>query len=140
MAKAATPITINTISDFKLPPPSRTRVLLPQPDDSTMPKPNINPPTTADNHSKRLDAYSVLLGSIWPVATKAAKPSMATATAKPHWRIRVQSPMFTTSLTAPMVQKWVRWAMAPKMADKIKAAHNTWLYRPLSSDVCMRRF
>ena len=37
-------IMANTISDFKLPPPSLTRVLLPQPLASVMPIPNRTPP------------------------------------------------------------------------------------------------
>ncbi len=51
VANAEMPSTSNTTSDFRLPPPRRTRLLLPQPDASTMPKPNIVPPTMLDSHS-----------------------------------------------------------------------------------------
>ena len=54
VAKAATPMTKKTTRDFKLPPPMRTSVLLPQPEASTMPKPNRPPPTRADNQITRL--------------------------------------------------------------------------------------
>lgn len=53
VAKAAMPSTKNTTSDLRLPPPMRTSVLLPQPEASTMPKPNIAPPTSADSQMKR---------------------------------------------------------------------------------------
>ncbi len=53
VAKAATPSTTKTTSDLRLPPPMRTSVLLPQPDASTMPKPNIRPPTMADSQVRR---------------------------------------------------------------------------------------
>ena len=56
VAKAATPMTTNTTTDLRLPPPMRTSVLLPQPEDSTMPKPNKEPPTRADSQMKRLEA------------------------------------------------------------------------------------
>ena len=39
---------------------------------------------------------------------------MATAIASSHMRMRPQLPMFTMSEIAPMVQKLVRWATAPK--------------------------
>ena len=55
VAKAARPMTMKTTKDFKLPAPTRTSVLLPQPDASTMPKPNSKPPTNADNQRKRLE-------------------------------------------------------------------------------------
>ena len=56
VANPAVPSTNTVTNAFKLPVPSRTKFLLPQPDASTMPKPNIAPPTTADNHSKRVPA------------------------------------------------------------------------------------
>ena len=56
VANAASPITNKTTSALRLPPPSRTSVLLPQPDDSTMPRPNKKPPEAADNQAKRLEA------------------------------------------------------------------------------------
>ena len=52
VANAATAITPSTTNDFRLPPPSRTRLRLPQPEASTMPMPNISPPTACDNHNK----------------------------------------------------------------------------------------
>ena len=67
------------------------------------------------------------------------KPNMATPMARAHMRMRLQSPMLTMSATAPMVQKWVRWAMAPKTAAKKKAAQRTWAARPGRSDSCMLR-
>ena len=51
VAYAARPIASITTSALRLPPPRRTNVLLPQPDASTMPKPNISPPTASDNQS-----------------------------------------------------------------------------------------
>ncbi|GIX25872.1 MAG: hypothetical protein KatS3mg122_3103 [Caldimonas sp.] len=53
------------------------------------------------------------------------KPMMATPMAMTHMRMRLQSPIVTMSDTAPMVQKWVRCAMAPKRAASTKAAHST---------------
>src|SRR6185312_4192038 len=47
---AAAASTTSTISDFRLPAPSRMSVLLPQPDASVMPAPNSSPPTTFDSH------------------------------------------------------------------------------------------
>jgi hypothetical protein len=44
------------------------------------------------------------------------------------------------SLTAPMVQKWVRWAIAPKMAEVMKAAHRTCVVRVLSVEISMPGF
>src|SRR5574343_847610 len=49
VAKAAMPITANTTTPLRLPPPMRTSVLLPQPDANTMPKPNSAPPNKADS-------------------------------------------------------------------------------------------
>ncbi len=40
-------------------------------------------------------------------------------------RMRDQSPMLTMSATAPMVQKCVRCAMAPKSTASANAAHST---------------
>ena len=53
VAKADIPSTSTTTSDFRLPPPTRTRLLLPHPDASTMPKPNIAPPIKVDSQSTR---------------------------------------------------------------------------------------
>ncbi len=50
---ADSPRNTNTTTDFRLPPPMRTSVLLPHPEPSTMPKPNISPPTSADSHCSR---------------------------------------------------------------------------------------
>src|SRR5258708_1946967 len=50
-----------------------------------------------------------------PPSCSACVPRIATAIASSHMRIRPQLPMFTTSETAPMVQKFVRLATAPKM-------------------------
>ena len=55
----------------------------------------------------------------------ALKPIIATPMASTHMRMRVQSPRLTMSATAPMVQKWVRCAMAPKATASAKAAHST---------------
>ena len=52
---------------------------------------------------------------------------MATPTAMPHMRMRVQAPMLTMSLMAPIVQNWVRWAMNPKATATAKAAIRTWV-------------
>ena len=140
VAKAAMPITMKTTIDFKLPLPMRTSVLLPQPEASTIPKPNIKPPTMAEAQAMRELAYKVLLGSIFPRKASSPKPSIATPAAQAHWRMRCQSPMFTMSLTAPMVQKCVRCAMAPKTKDNAKEASSTWAERELRSEACMRVF
>ena len=63
--------------------------------------------------------------SIQPAPTMALKPMMAVAMASTHMRMRVQSPMFTTSAMAPMVQKWVRCANAPKTVASAKADHSS---------------
>ena len=125
VAKALSPSTVTTTSDFRLPPPTRTRLLLPQPDASTMPKPNIRPPTTADSHSSRGAAYTLLAASTQPRPTIALKPAMATAIASTHMRRRVKSRMLTMSASAPIVQKCVRCAIAPKATDSAKADHRT---------------
>ncbi|MCY1229808.1 hypothetical protein D9M72_421960 [compost metagenome] len=51
---ADSPRNTNTTSDFRLPAPMRTSVLLPHPDASTMPKPNISPPASADSQPSLL--------------------------------------------------------------------------------------
>ncbi len=140
VANAATPSTTKTTTDFKLPPPMRTSVLLPQPDASTMPKPNIAPPTSADSHMKRAPPYRLLDASTQPSATMALKAIIATPMAMTHMRMRVQSPMLTMSATAPMVQKWVRWAMAPNRTESANAAHNTWVATAWRSMSCMAGF
>jgi len=53
------------------------------------------------------------------------KPATATAIASTHMRMRVQSPMLTMSAMAPMVQKFVFWARAPKTIAQAKLLHNT---------------
>ena len=63
--------------------------------------------------------------STQPSATIALKPSIATPIASTHMRMRVQSPMLTMSATAPMVQKCVRWAIAPNSTASAKAPHST---------------
>ena len=52
-------------------------------------------------------------------------------------RMRDQSPMFTTSAMAPMVQKWVRCANAPNSTDSAKALHSTVVVRACRSDSFM---
>jgi hypothetical protein len=54
-------------------------------------------------------------------------PSIATPAASSHMRMRLQSPMLTMSATAPMVQKCVRCATAPKTTASAKLAQSTWL-------------
>src|SRR4051812_13312641 len=49
-----------------------------------------------------------------PASCSAWVPTIATAIARSHMRMRAQLPMFTTSETAPIVQKLVRFATAPK--------------------------
>ena len=46
---------------------------------------------------------------------------------------------FPTTI-APIVQKCVRCATAPKTADKMKTAQRTWAARPGRSDSCMPQF
>ena len=43
----------------------------------------------------------------------------------PHMRMRIQLPMLKMSLMAPMVQKLVRWARAPKTTQTANEAHST---------------
>ena len=50
VANALTAMTIRTTSDLRLPPPTRVRLRAPQPEPSTIPMPNISPPTMADSH------------------------------------------------------------------------------------------
>ncbi len=50
---------------------------------------------------------------------------MATAIASSHMRMRPQLPMFTTSETAPIVQKLARLATAPKTKASAKPPHAT---------------
>ena len=47
---AEMPMKTRTISDLRLPPPMRIKVLLPQPEASVMPKPKMKPPTSVDIH------------------------------------------------------------------------------------------
>ena len=90
-----------------------------------MPTPNSSPPTRPDSHSQRGPAYTVSAGCTQPPAASTPKPSVATPAASAHWRSRVVSPMFTTSLMAPMVQKPVRCMMAPNTADSAKVPSST---------------
>ena len=53
------------------------------------------------------------------------KPIIATPMAATHMRMRDQSPIVRMSATAPMVQKWVRCAIAPKITASANAAHST---------------
>src|SRR5690606_37040840 len=50
---------------------------------------------------------------------------MATPIALAHIRIRVQSPMLTMSATAPIVQKLVRFMIAPSTSPSAKVAQTT---------------
>ena len=50
---------------------------------------------------------------------------MATAMASSHIRMRLQWPMLTTSDSAPMVQKLVLLATAPKMKASAKPLQTT---------------
>src|SRR5689334_20731282 len=84
----------------------------------------------------------LLPASTQPSHTIALKPIIATPMAMTHMRMRVQSPMVTMSATAPIVQKCVRCAMAPKSAAKTKAAHSTWAAsadRSISCTVLLQR-
>src|SRR5258706_6731932 len=60
-----------------------------------------------------------------PVSCSACVPRMATAIASSHMRMRPRLPMFTTSETAPMVQKLVRFAPAPKTKPRANPPHAT---------------
>src|SRR5574343_608289 len=73
--------------------------------------------------------------SIWPLACNAPAPRMATPIASSHMRMRLQSPMLTMSDTAPMVQKWVFWPMAPKAKATAKASQRTGVVAILASMV-----
>ena len=50
---AEMPMKTRTISDLRLPPPIRIKVLLPQPEASAIPNPNRKPPTSIDSHATR---------------------------------------------------------------------------------------
>jgi hypothetical protein len=138
VANALRPSSSTTTSDFRLPPPTRTRLLLPQPDASTMPKPNISPPTTDDSHSTRGPPYRLLPASTQPMPTIALKPAVATAIASTHMRRRVKSPMLTMSASAPIVQKCVLCAIAPKASASAKADQSTRVVSEAGSGVVMR--
>src|SRR5262252_59014 len=56
-----------------------------------------------------------------PAACKAPAPAIATATDNSHIRSRLESPKFTKSLIAPIVQKFTRFATAPKIAASTNA-------------------
>jgi hypothetical protein len=47
------PMKTRTISDLRLPPPRRIKVLLPHPEASVIPNPNRKPPTIIDSHATR---------------------------------------------------------------------------------------
>src|SRR3990170_2252388 len=66
-----------------------------------------------------------LATSMAPDSCRTAVPRMATAIASSHIRILFQSPMLTTSDTAPMVQKLVLLATAPKTNASTNAPHTT---------------
>jgi hypothetical protein len=53
-----------TTHDFRFPEPDLTRVFKPHPDDSTIPQPNINPPTLVEAQYHLFEKYRVLKGSI----------------------------------------------------------------------------
>ena len=67
----------------------------------------------------------LLPASTQPKPTITLNPSTATAMARTHMRMRVQSPMLTMSDSAPMVQKCVRWVMAPKATARENADQRT---------------
>src|SRR6266852_1336232 len=67
----------------------------------------------------------VLERSTSPASCRALAPAVATAMASSHMRMRFQSPMLTTSDTAPMVQKCVLLPTAPKRKASAKAPHTT---------------
>src|SRR6185312_13784111 len=60
-----------------------------------------------------------------PASCSACVPMIATAIARSHMRMRAQLPMFTTSDTAPMVQKFARFAAAPKTKASAKPPQAT---------------
>src|SRR5690606_38283915 len=115
--------TTNTMTDFRLPPPMRISVLLVQPEASVMPTPNSKPPTRFDSHRKFGLVYSDLCVSTTPCVCIAHTPSIATAIASSHMRMRVQSPMWTMSETAPIVQKFVLLPTNPNTAPRAKPSH-----------------
>ena len=63
--------------------------------------------------------------STTPASCIAFAPSTATAIASSHMRMRLLSPMFTQSDTAPMVQKLVLLATAPKTKARTNAPQVT---------------
>src|SRR6187431_3092801 len=67
----------------------------------------------------------LLAAAIQPRATIRLKPTIAVPRATPQRRSRVQSPMAARSATAPMVQKRVCWATAPKTTAMAKLSPRT---------------
>src|SRR5258706_14858532 len=63
--------------------------------------------------------------SMRPASCSACVPRIATAIARSHMRMRAQLPMFTTSDTAPIVQKFVRLATKPKMKARMNPPQAT---------------
>ena len=78
---------------------------------------------------QRCAVYMDLPRSTSPSNPKRLAPRMATAMASSHMRMRPQSPMFTTSDTAPMAQKPVRWAAAPNRKASAKPSSGTTIQR-----------
>jgi hypothetical protein len=67
----------------------------------------------------------VCAASICPAAASRLKPMVAVAMASTHMRMRIHEPMFTMSLTEPMVQNRVRCMMAPNTTLSANPLHST---------------
>ena len=111
--------------DFRFPPPMRTSVLLPQPEASTIPKPNSVLPTIVDSHKNLLPVYMLFNGSIKPKYDISAKPTIATPMAKNHCFKRPQLDIIKISETAPMLQNPVFCITAPSKKVIAKVASKT---------------
>ena len=105
---------VSTTSERTLPPPKRTRFLFAQPPASVMPMPKIRPPTSSDSHGSTGRCGTDFARSTCPAYDSRLVPTMATAIASSHIRMRPQWPMLTMSDSAPIVQKLVLAATRPK--------------------------
>ena len=105
-----------------------------------MPNPNFAPPTIIDRHISRDAAQMLFDASSPPSATMALKPIIATPMASTHLRMRAQSPIVTMSASVPMVQNWVRRAIAPNNTDSPNAAPSTCVPGAFKSTSCIEGF
>ena len=130
-----------TTSDLRLPPPMRTSVLLPQPEASTMPKPNSSPPTSAESQMKRGRGVDGV-GGLHPaerhhgVEADHARPWRPA----PTGACATSRPWSSMSETAPMVQKWCAARSRRKTARPARTRPQHAAASAAMSMSCMPRF